>query len=186
VPLTSPPAPRVVAALLIDVATFMPLDALTLMLPDVVLPPAVPPEQNVGEPPTPVARDVTCEAVAGPAGKEPRLVVPRLLAPKPATPIAVFGVELGVVLALARLDEEDNSAELPPADVVIGELGEPAMPGLLTTLHGRGVWDPAPKSPGCRDGIELVERANPPPSKVGSAAVPSFPVEHGPGFAAPE
>jgi hypothetical protein len=90
------------------------------------------------------------------------------------------------MLALARLDGEDNAAELPLADVVIGGLGELAMPELLTTVHGRGLWDPAPKLPGCGDGIELVERVNPPPSKVGSAAVPSFPVEHGPGFAFPE
>jgi hypothetical protein len=189
VPLASPPAPRVVKPLVMDVATFMPLDSLALILLDVALPPTEPPEQNVGEPPIPIAGEVICEAVAEPAGKEPRLVVPRPLAPRPlvsrpATPIAAaFGIELGVVLALAGLDGEDNATELPLADV---ELGELTMPELLTASHGRGVLDPAPKLPGCGDGIELVERVNPPPSKVGSAAVPWSPVEHGPGFAFPE
>jgi hypothetical protein len=170
-----------------DVATFMPLDALTPTLPDVVLPPPEPPEQDVGEPPTSVAGEVTCEAVADPAGKEPRVVVPRPLVPRPATPIAAaFGVALGVAPVLAGPDEEDNAAELPLADVVIGKVGELTMPELLTALHGRDVLDPAPKSPCCGDGAKLVERVKPPPSKVGSTAVPGFPVEHGPGFAFPE
>jgi hypothetical protein len=71
-----------VTPLVMDVPTFMRLDALALILPDVVLPPAEPPEQNVGEPPTPVAEDVTWEAVADPAGKTPRVVVPRPLVPR--------------------------------------------------------------------------------------------------------
>jgi len=157
-----------------DVATFMPLDALALILLDVVLPPAEPPEQNVGEPPTPVAGGVTCEADADPADKEPRLVVPRPLLPRPATPIAAaFGLELGVVLVFPAPDKGDDVEEaLPLADVVVREFGELLMPELLTALHEADLGL-APKSPGCCvDGAKLVERVIPPPSKVDGPALP--------------
>jgi hypothetical protein len=138
-----------VVTVVMDVALFMPPNALALILLDAALPPAETPGRNVGEPLTPVARDVICEAA--PAGDEPRPKVPRPAAPKPLVPrpaTLMFGtpaVEFAAIIELPELDEGDaGETALLLVDVAVGELGELVTPELLTELHGVDVLVPAP------------------------------------------
>lgn len=108
----------------------------------------------------------------------PRPLVPSPDAPRPDTSSAEFAV---AVAEIPELDEEDDEvAPLP-------ELFEELMTSeLLSELHGTDVLAVAPTAPDNPDVGELVERLTPPPSNVGSAAVPGFPEEQGAGFAVPE
>lgn len=112
----------------------------------------------------------------------PRLVVPRPLVPRPAMPrpaasSAEFAVAVVEVPELGQDEEEDEVAMAPEL------LGELMTPELLTELHGTDVLVPAPTVLG--NPTVGVETLIPPPSNVGSAAVPGFPVEQGAALTAP-
>lgn len=156
-----------------------------LVLADVV--PDVP-VQEVGEPATFVEAVDACEVELDTVGNEPRPMAPRLVVPRPPVPRpamprpAVSDVEFAVVVELPGLDEGSDEEELALAVAAVDELGEFVTPELLTELHGTGVLV-APKAAGRPEVVELVEGLIPPPSKVGNAAVPGFPVEQGAGLA---
>jgi hypothetical protein len=139
--------------------------------------------------------DVDVCNVEGWVGTEPRPVVPSAVVPRPLVPravtprLAVFGELLAAAaIGLPRLDDADDADEdeFALGAVVAAEFGAVTTPELLTELHGADVLAPAAGLPGSPDAAELVERLNPAPSKVGSAAVPGFPVEHGAGLTVPE
>ena len=90
----------------------------------------------------------------------------------------VSNPEFGVVVELPGLDEGSDEEELALAVAAVDELGEFVTPELLTELHRTGVLV-APKAAGRPEVVELAEGLIPPPSKVGNAAVPRFPVEQG-------
>jgi hypothetical protein len=152
-----------------DVAPFMPLDALAL------LPPPEAPEQNVAEPPTPVDGAVTGDAV--PAGDEPRPTVPSPVAPRPLAPTLAMmpgipTVEFPDITELPELEGGARKTALPLVDVAVGELSELVTPELLTELHGVMTLVPAPSAPGSAEGRQFVEGLILPPSKVGSPIAP--------------
>src|ERR1700722_2610926 len=127
-------------------------------------------------------------------GTEPRPVVPSAVVPRPPVPravtprLAVFGEPLAAAaIGLSRLDDaDDDEDEFALGAVVTAEFGAVTTPELLTELHGADVRAPAAGLPGSPDAAELVERLNPAPPKIGSAAVPGFPVEQGAGLTVPE
>ena len=96
------------------------------------------------------------------------------------------GGEFAVVVP--ELDNAGEDAEGAVAlDVVtVPEFAELMTPELLTELHRADVLVPALEVPGRPDMLELGERPTPPPSKIGSAAVPGFLPEQGAGFTVPE
>jgi hypothetical protein len=114
----------------------------------------------------------------------PRLVVPRPLVPRPAMPRpAGSSAEFAVaVIEVPELDEDEEDDEVAVAPELLGEL---MTSELLTELHGTDVLVPAPTVLGNPAVGELVETLIPPPSNVGSAAVPGFPVEQGAALTAP-
>jgi hypothetical protein len=138
--------------------------------------------------------DVDVCNVEGWVGTEPRPVVPSAVVPRPPVPravtprLAVFGEPLAAAaIGLSRLDDaDDDEDEFALGAVVTAEFGAVTTPELLTELHGADVRAPAAGLPGSPDAAELVERLNPAPSKIGSAAVPGFPVEQGAGLTVPE
>ena len=118
----------------------------------------------------------------------PSAVVPRPLVPRAVTPrLAVLGELLAVAVAELPDDTDEGiEKEFALGAVVAAEFGAVTTPELLTELHGADVLAPAAGLPGSPDAAELVERLNPAPSKVGSTAVPGFPMEHGAGLTVPE
>jgi hypothetical protein len=142
-----------------------------------MLPPTEAPEQNVGDPPTPVDGAATCGGA--PVGNKPRPTVPRPAAPKPlvlrpATPVPdTSAPEFAAIVELPKLDEgESGETVLPLVAVAVGELGELVTPEVLTELHGINVLIPTPSAPGNADSGEFVKRLVPPPSNDADAVVP--------------
>lgn len=92
--------------------------------------------------------------------------------------LTAFGAEFGVaVVEVPKLDKDGEDDEV----AMVAELIEEFMtPELLTELHGTDVLVATPTAPGSP------ERLIPPPSNVGSVALPRFPVEQGAGLAVPE
>jgi hypothetical protein len=92
--------------------------------------------------------------------------------------LTAFGAEFGVaVVEVPELDEDEEDDEV----AMVAELIEEFMtPELLRELHGTDVLVATPAAPGSP------ERLIPPPSNVGSVALPRFPVEQGAGLAVPE
>jgi hypothetical protein len=118
----------------------------------------------------------------------PRPEVPRPVAPRPlvlAPAMLRAGAFAVAVVEVAELDGDEEDGEVVAAltELLFDEL---MTPELLTELHGADVLVPTPRLPASPDVAELVERLSPPPSNVGSATVPIFPVEHGAGLAIPE
>ena len=147
--------------------------------------------QDVEEPVAAVERvvfdDADCEVV----DNEPRPVA-RPTVPSPPVPRptmlrpAVSGEEFAVVVPELDDTEEDDEEAVALDGVTVLEFAELMTPELLTELHGADVLIPALEVPGRPDMLELGERLTPPPSKVGSAAVPGFPLGQGAGFTVPE
>lgn len=166
-------------------AAFVPAAAVSM---DVA--PAVP-AQEVGEPDTLIEAVVACDVELDAVGNEPRPtvprpVVPRLPAPRPTTPRPpVSNVEFAVAVGLPGSNEGSDEEELALDFDAVVELREFITPELLIELHGTGVLV-APKAAGRPEAVEPVEGLIPPPSKVGNAAVPGFPVEQGAGLTVPE
>jgi hypothetical protein len=148
--------------------------------------------QDVEEPVAAVERVVFDDAGCEVVDNEPRPVVPRPPVPSPPVPRpamlrpAVSGEEFAVVVPELDDTEEDDEEAVAPDVVTVLEFAELMTPELLTEMHGADVLVPALEVPGRPDMLELGERLTPPPSKVGSAAVPGFPLGQGAGFTVPE
>ena len=99
---------------------------------------------------------------------------------------AVSGEEFAVVVPELDDTEEDDEEAVALDVVTVLEFAELMTPELLTEMHGADVLVPALEVPGRPDTLELGERLTPPPSKVGSAAVPGFALEQGAGFTVSE
>jgi hypothetical protein len=150
-------------------------------------------EQDVEEPVAAVERVVFDDAGCEVVDNEPRPVVPRPTVPSPPVPRpAMLGLGPAVseefAIVVPELDDaEEDDEEAVALDVVtVLEFAELMTPELLTELHGADVLVPALEAPSRPDMLKLGERLTPPPSKVGSAAVPGFSLEQGAVFTVPK
>jgi hypothetical protein len=110
-----------------------------------VLPPDAP-EQDVGEPATPLESEAACEVDPDAGGTKPRPTVPRPVAPRPLVPrpTATADAASKVLEELDGDEGEDPTEEFVPAVDVVTEVGELVVPDVLTKLHAVDVLVPTP------------------------------------------